>query len=220
MGLNCLKATATSRRQFTFHHSVPRTFWYSFYRPRTDERLSQPWSHPVVFEHGTPGLVIQHFCIILFSNLDRYFAAPFWNYISFVITYICQNLWTYIWGCFDLRCPGTSSGIPLQFHRYHWNSESFFAMSFFFLFFNKIIKSLILSGDDFVKGLIFRDTFHVVSMVFSKFFVTRRAKAWPPSWIDSFLHSVACAQMYKKSRFLKTYQDFLNEIKIFRIPDF
>ena len=34
MGFNCLKATATSRRQFTFYHSVPRNPWYSFYRPR------------------------------------------------------------------------------------------------------------------------------------------------------------------------------------------
>ena len=48
MEFNCLKATATSRRQFTFYHSVPRTFWCSIYRPRKDERLSQPWSHPVV----------------------------------------------------------------------------------------------------------------------------------------------------------------------------
>ena len=48
MGINCLKATATSRRQFTFYHSVPRNSWYSFYRPRKDERLSQPWSHPVI----------------------------------------------------------------------------------------------------------------------------------------------------------------------------
>ena len=25
---------------------------YSFYRPRKDERLSQPWSHPVVLNTG------------------------------------------------------------------------------------------------------------------------------------------------------------------------
>ena len=54
MGFNCLKATATSRRQFTFYHSVPRNSWYSFYRPRKDERLSQPWSHPVVLITGLP----------------------------------------------------------------------------------------------------------------------------------------------------------------------
>ena len=52
MGFNCLKATATSRRQFTFYHSVPRNSWYSFYRPRKDERLSQLWSHPVVLNTG------------------------------------------------------------------------------------------------------------------------------------------------------------------------
>ena len=42
----------SSRRQFTFYHSVPRNFWYSFYRPRKDERLSRPWSHPVVLNMG------------------------------------------------------------------------------------------------------------------------------------------------------------------------
>ena len=48
MGFNCLEATVTSGRQFTFYHSVLRKSLYSFYRPRKDERLSQPWSHPVV----------------------------------------------------------------------------------------------------------------------------------------------------------------------------
>ena len=27
-------------------------FWYSLYRPRKDERLSRPWSHPVVLSTG------------------------------------------------------------------------------------------------------------------------------------------------------------------------
>ena len=48
MGFNCLKARATSRRQFTFYHEVPRNFWYSYCQPWEDERLTQPWSHPVV----------------------------------------------------------------------------------------------------------------------------------------------------------------------------
>ena len=52
MGFNCLKARATSRRQFTFYHSVPRNSWYSFYQPWKDKRLSQPWSHPVVLNTG------------------------------------------------------------------------------------------------------------------------------------------------------------------------
>ena len=51
MRFNCLKASATSRRQFTFYHLVPRYSWYSFYRPRKDERLSRPWSHPVVLNN-------------------------------------------------------------------------------------------------------------------------------------------------------------------------
>ena len=54
IGFNCLKATSTSKRQFTFYHSVPRNYWYSFYRPRKDERLSRPWSHPVVLSTGPP----------------------------------------------------------------------------------------------------------------------------------------------------------------------
>ena len=52
IGFNCLKAAATSRRQFTFYHSFPRNSWYSFYWPRKDERLSRPWSHPVVLNTG------------------------------------------------------------------------------------------------------------------------------------------------------------------------
>ena len=52
MGFNCLKATATLRKQFTFYYSVPRNSWYSFYRRRKDERLSQPWNHPVVLNMG------------------------------------------------------------------------------------------------------------------------------------------------------------------------
>ena len=52
MGFNCLKTAATSRRQFTFYHQVPRNSCYSFYRPWKDERLSQPWSHPMVLSMG------------------------------------------------------------------------------------------------------------------------------------------------------------------------
>ena len=37
-------------RQFTFYHSVPSNSWYSFYRPWKDERLSWPWSHPMVLK--------------------------------------------------------------------------------------------------------------------------------------------------------------------------
>ena len=31
-----------------FTTKVPRNSWYSFYRPLKDERLSRPWSHPLV----------------------------------------------------------------------------------------------------------------------------------------------------------------------------
>ena len=41
-------------RQFTFCHSIPRNFWYSFDQPRKDKRLSQPWSHPVVLNPRDP----------------------------------------------------------------------------------------------------------------------------------------------------------------------
>ena len=92
MGFNCLKATATSRRQFTFYHSVPRNSWYSFYQPRKDERLNRPWSHPVVLVTGplnwessalttrplintcediyslAQNIIIMSFCIIIFNN--------------------------------------------------------------------------------------------------------------------------------------------------------
>ena len=52
MGFNCVKATTTSRRQFTFYHLVPRISWYWFYQPQKDERLSRHWSHPVVLNRG------------------------------------------------------------------------------------------------------------------------------------------------------------------------
>ena len=47
-----LKTRATSRRQFTFYHHVPKNSCYSFYRPRKDERLSRSWSHPMVLNTG------------------------------------------------------------------------------------------------------------------------------------------------------------------------
>ena len=49
---NCLKSTVTTKRQFTFFHSVPRNSWYPFDQPRKDERLTQPWSHSVDLNTG------------------------------------------------------------------------------------------------------------------------------------------------------------------------
>ena len=43
---------ATTRRQFTFYHLVPRGSCYSFNWPQKDERLSWPWSHPLVSNTG------------------------------------------------------------------------------------------------------------------------------------------------------------------------
>ena len=56
MGFNWLKTRATSRRQFTFYHYVPRNSCYSCYRPRKDESILEPASG---FEHGTPRWGIQ-----------------------------------------------------------------------------------------------------------------------------------------------------------------
>ena len=52
MEFNCLKARATSRRQFTFYHQVPRDSWYSLYWPGKDESQCWPWSHPVILNTG------------------------------------------------------------------------------------------------------------------------------------------------------------------------
>ena len=43
---------ATTRTQFTFYHLVPRNSWHPFDRTLKDERLSRPWSHPVVLNTG------------------------------------------------------------------------------------------------------------------------------------------------------------------------
>ena len=45
---------ATTRRQFTFYHKVLLSSWYPFDQPQKDERLSRPWSHPVLWNLGTP----------------------------------------------------------------------------------------------------------------------------------------------------------------------
>ena len=42
----CYKAT--TRTQFTFYQQLSRSTWYSFHQPYKDERVSRPWSHPVV----------------------------------------------------------------------------------------------------------------------------------------------------------------------------
>ena len=64
MEFNYLEARATSRRQFTFYHQVPRNFCYSFYGPRMKRWKAETMKDWVDlgatsgFEHGTPGLGI------------------------------------------------------------------------------------------------------------------------------------------------------------------
>ena len=81
--------TATSRRQFTFYHSVPRNFWYSFYRPRKDERLGQPWSHPVVLNTGP--LDWQSSTLITRSLLHKLLATAEINLPSESLTVIHES---------------------------------------------------------------------------------------------------------------------------------
>ena len=44
---------ATTRRQFSFYHKVPRNCWYSYDWLEKDERLSRPWYHPVILNSGS-----------------------------------------------------------------------------------------------------------------------------------------------------------------------
>ena len=85
MGFNCLKATATSRRQFTFYHLVPRNSWYSFYQPQKDERLRRPWSHPVVLNMGFSlySLIIGNYWLRLSKScLSLALSVKYWLNIS------------------------------------------------------------------------------------------------------------------------------------------
>ena len=43
---------ATTTREFTFNHKVPRSSWYSFNQPCRDERLSRSWYYLVVLKLG------------------------------------------------------------------------------------------------------------------------------------------------------------------------
>lgn len=41
------KKWSTTKRQFTFNHTLPWSSWYSDDETQKDERLSHSWSHPV-----------------------------------------------------------------------------------------------------------------------------------------------------------------------------
>ena len=57
MEFNCLKATATLRRQFTFYHS--QKFLVLILSTSEGWKAESTLEPPSGFEHGTPGLVIQ-----------------------------------------------------------------------------------------------------------------------------------------------------------------
>ena len=52
MGFNCVKVTELYKETVYFLPLIPRNFWYSFDRPRKDEKLSWSWRHPVVLNSG------------------------------------------------------------------------------------------------------------------------------------------------------------------------
>ena len=89
MGFNCLKATATLRRQFTFYHIVPRNSWYSFYQPCKHERLSRPWRHPVVMIYTTRCYVIKYLFI---KNLQKYFYKQDYYLFLYKKSFMSSNI--------------------------------------------------------------------------------------------------------------------------------
>ena len=72
---------ATTRRQFTFYHSTPRSFWYSINRPWKDERLNWPWSQSVVLN---PGALYSE-CSVLTTTL------LFHDYVELFQIHCCSN---------------------------------------------------------------------------------------------------------------------------------
>ena len=158
------------------------------------------------------------FCSILFPDLDRYSAVYIWKYISFIITlkqsYIYQNFWMYVSGCFDIRFPGTTN-VTTRI----WNLSLLQkAMSVFYFFLNKVIKSfspLNIFRWWFCRDLPIRSTFDAVSVFFSKFSPTRGAKKCDTipfilNWLDIFFLCVVRARIYIKNRdFWKYRSGFL-----------
>ena len=136
MGFNFLKATATSRRQFTFYHKVPRNLWYSFYQLQKDGRLSRLCSHPVVLNMGPLDWESSHLttrplfwwfctlcsCIISLTNLSLLLFMILWYSIKELWFILCSAGHTphtlnpplykrrdWLWGDFF---PGFQASIP------------------------------------------------------------------------------------------------------------
>ena len=89
IGFNCLKASATSRTQFTFYHYVPRYSWYSIYQPRKDETLSQPWSHPEVLNTGP--LDWKSSALTTRTSLSTLWCCLFWPSLFWVALNLARN---------------------------------------------------------------------------------------------------------------------------------
>ena len=52
MVFNRLKTAEPPREDSLLFTTKSENSWYSFDRPRKDEKMSQPWSHPLVLNTG------------------------------------------------------------------------------------------------------------------------------------------------------------------------
>ena len=97
------------------------------------------------------------FCSVLFPNLDRYSAAPFWKYISLIITfkqpYIYQNLWTYVRGCSTLDDLGQVA-LPLEFRTFFCLKKPCLSFPFSWIKSSRVVVLLIFSGGDSVGAFL------------------------------------------------------------------
>ena len=86
MEFNCLKVTATSRRQFTFLPLSSQKFLVLILSTSSGWKAELTLEPPIGFEHGTLGLGIQHL-----NHLD---IAPEWA---------CSNVSIWVWANFRGR---------------------------------------------------------------------------------------------------------------------
>ena len=67
----------------------PRSSWYSFYRPRKDERLSWLWSHPEVLNLGPLDWESSSLTTTPLLHKSALVYLLLYNYLKFII----QNFW-------------------------------------------------------------------------------------------------------------------------------
>ena len=133
---------ATTKRQFAFYYSVSRSSWYSTDRPRKDERLSWPWSHPVVFNPGPldressalttrpllhsnhiPGKLYSQFMNSLYKNKTS------WKHTSRFCFHLLASFIVTTFGGFGiLKVSNLSRSASYNF--FHWLSKSWFILAF------------------------------------------------------------------------------------------